>query len=101
MSQQEAAERIGVQANTVGRWERGEAHPRGRIYARMLEVYELEVDYGLPDTVGARLTKQISALEARIEDLEAEVQGLRSGRDAEAQEAGPGEGDAEPTDQSG
>lgn len=71
LTQQDAAERIGVTTNTVGRWERGQTAPHGRLLTKALEVYGLSVEYGERDDV------PVGELRRRLEQLEAEVRELR------------------------
>ncbi|MGX6446929.1 helix-turn-helix domain-containing protein [Patulibacter sp. S7RM1-6] len=71
LTQQDAAERIGVAPNTVGRWERGQTAPHGRLLTKALEVYGLDMAYGERDGTA------VDELRARVEALEAEVRELR------------------------
>ena len=40
---------IGVDGNTVSRWEKGQAEPRDASFIRMIELFDLEPDYFFPD----------------------------------------------------
>lgn len=76
LSQGEAARRLGVATNTVGRWEQGLVAPSDRNLVRALELYEVDVDevpYGPPRR---KLELRVLALEERVDTLQATVRNL-------------------------
>jgi transcriptional regulator with XRE-family HTH domain len=71
LSQEDAARLIGVSSNTVSRWERGANAPRGEARARLLEVYELELDGDVRAAAVRKVSNRVAALEARLAEVEA------------------------------
>jgi transcriptional regulator with XRE-family HTH domain len=74
LSQEEAARLIGVSANTVSRWERDANAPRGEAWARLLEVYELELDEDVRAAAVSKVSSRVAALEARLAEVEATLE---------------------------
>lgn len=85
LSQEAAARLIGVSPNTVSRWERGANTPRGKASARLLEVYELELDEDVRAATTRRLSSRVGALEARLAVLETALERLTTSADAGSQ----------------
>jgi transcriptional regulator with XRE-family HTH domain len=68
LTQREAAARIGVSANTLARWERGEQTPRGTARERALEVYGL-TEAPVTREAMRGLEERVAALERAVRDL--------------------------------
>jgi transcriptional regulator with XRE-family HTH domain len=73
LTQREAAERVGVTRNTVTRWEAGETVPQGRALERAIEVYGVEIEHRLPDTIGRLVLRRLDSIDANLQELRAEV----------------------------
>jgi transcriptional regulator with XRE-family HTH domain len=75
-TQREAAERIGVSANTLSRWELDQVSPTGALRARALELYGL-VDAPVTREALRGFEERLEAVERHVAELDAR---LRSGR---------------------
>jgi len=66
LSQSELAKKIGIHANVVGRYERGEAKPSIEQVLKIADVFDVSMDYLtgiIDDTIEPKLVKQMIALQ--------------------------------------
>lgn len=75
MSQEEVAERIHVVRQTVSKWEQGLSAPDAEMLVRLAEV--LEVTPG--ELLGEEASGQTDALEARLTEIAAQLEGINAG----------------------
>lgn len=90
LSQEELADRVGVSARTVGNWERGDTDPRkaiGKIERELGIILRGKptgrdlprIDQASPTQLIAQLADHIATRDARIHELEAQLDALSGG----------------------
>lgn len=81
LTQRQAAESIGVEPNTISRWESGASVPQALALAAAVKLYGLEVEAELSDGAGRVLLERIDRLEAALWAIRDELASMRNEHD--------------------
>lgn len=81
LTQRQAAEQIGVDRNTISRWESGASAPQALALAAAVKLYGLEVEAELSDNVGRLLLMRIDRLETALWAVRDELSAIRNDDD--------------------